>query len=96
MLEIIKERFWRLVISCLYTYSMQRGTSPHGRQLCSQPEVSEAEGFRVAAGDAAAWTPPVGVKEEVHDKGLLEYANTSLSAVAVECARKIQDCHRLR
>ena len=62
MLEIIKERFWRLVISCLYTYSMQRGTSPHGRQLCSQPEVSEAQGFRSGAGAAAAWTPPVGVK----------------------------------
>lgn len=54
-----------MVISCLYTYSMQRGTSPHGRQLCSQPEVSEAEGFRAAAA-AAAWTPPVGVKWKVH------------------------------
>lgn len=59
-----------MVISCLYTYSMQRGTSPHGRQLCSQPEVSEAEGFRAddgaAAAAAAAWTPPVGVKWKVH------------------------------
>lgn len=66
MLKIIKERFWRLMISCLYTYSLQRGTFPHGRQLCSQPEVSEAEGLRVDARVAAVWTPPVGLKWEVH------------------------------
>lgn len=51
------------MISCLYTYSMQRGTSPRGRQLCSQPEVSEAEGLRAGAGVAAA--PPVGVTWKV-------------------------------
>lgn len=48
------------------TYSMQRGTSPHGSQLCSQPEVSETECLGVGATVAAAWTPPVGVKWEVH------------------------------
>lgn len=42
MPQIIKQRFWRLVISCLYTYSMLGGTSPHGPQLCSQLEVSGA------------------------------------------------------
>lgn len=45
---IITERFWRLVISWLYTIHNACGGEPlpAGRQLCSWPEVGEAEGFR--------------------------------------------------
>lgn len=49
----------------IYIQHAEGNLSPHGRQLCSQPEVSEAEGFRADAG-VAVWTPPVGVKWEVH------------------------------
>lgn len=70
--------------------------SPWERQLCSQPEVSEAQGLRVAtaactaaaAAAAAAWTPPVGLKWKVHRPyhyGLpLEYANTSVSGLELQ------------
>lgn len=75
---------------------MQWGNlSPWERQLCSQAEVSEAEGLRaaataacMAAAAAAAWTPPVGLKWKVHRPyhyGLpLEYANTRVSGLELQ------------
>lgn len=53
--EIIKERFWRLVISCLYTYSMQGETLPVDHSCTLSLRSAKPPELRCCYVDTSCW-----------------------------------------
>lgn len=52
---MIKERSWKMVISCLHTYMHVEGDLSPERQLCSQPEVSDPGGSGCCCRGTSCW-----------------------------------------
>lgn len=85
---IIRERFWRLVISWLYTMHTACRGDLRTRDSCAV-SLRSVRQRTSGASVAAAWTPPIGVQWEVHRSchyGLLKYAETSVSGLELQCS----------